>query len=257
MKIGAMNNPRENVLEWIEWAGSNGFDFIDLTIEPPAVAPEQIDIQKTKKLLKKYKLGIVGHMADFRLPKESMYSSLREVSKKEMIRAIRTHKKLGTKKVTIHAPNVFEIDFNKTYPIYSALIKDLLKETKRQGVKLMLENSYNTKDHVRLVDALLRKYPSLCLHLDVGHANLWVKKNMTFRYLKKYGKRIIHVHFSDNKGKEDEHKRLGAGKVPWAKIVKAIKQSGYDGTITMETFRSGKEGTVKSMRKLRKLWESC
>jgi sugar phosphate isomerase/epimerase len=73
----------------------------------------------------------------------------------------------------------------------------------------------------------------------------------------KYKKRVLHLHFSDNKGKDDDHRHLGYGNIDWKKLVVFLKKSGYDGTITCETFRSGKEGTVKSMRKLRKLWESC
>jgi len=257
MKIGAMNNPKENPAGWVMWVGKNHFDFIDFTVEPTAVMPDQIDVPGIKRLLKKHKLGIVGHMGDWRLAKESLYESLRDVSRMEMLRAIRMHKKLGAKKVTVHAPDIVEIKFNKIYPIYKSLVGDLLKEAKKQGIKLMLENSYNTKDHVRLIDALMRDYPQLGLHIDVGHANLRVKKNMTFRYLKKYGKRIIHFHFSDNRGREDDHKQLGAGKIPWIKIIIAIKKAGYDGTITCETFRSGKSGTIRSMKKLRKMWETC
>jgi sugar phosphate isomerase/epimerase len=256
MKIGAMNNPNANVYKELEWIGKNGFDYIDFTIEPTATMPEQLDVAKVKRLLKKYNLGIVGHMGDWKLAKESLYTSLRDVSRKEIIRAIRMHKKLGARKVTIHAPNFPDIEFKKARPIYKDLIKELLKEAKKQDIKLMFENGNNTKDHVRLIDALMRDFPALGLHIDVGHANLHVKKNMAFRYLKKYGKRVMHFHFSDNRGKGDNHKQLGAGNVPWAKVIEAIKKAGYDGTITCETFRSGKKGTIRSMKKLRKMWET-
>ncbi|MBW2971892.1 sugar phosphate isomerase/epimerase [Candidatus Woesearchaeota archaeon] len=258
MKIGVMNSPRENPASWVEWAGKNGFDFIDLTIEPPSVLPHQIDVKRLKALLRRYDLEVVGHMGDWRLAKESLYPCLREASKKEILNAIRTHKKLGAKKITIHAPNFPDIDFSMMFPIYSKLVGELLREAKKQGVTLMFENGgSNTKNHTRLIDALMRKYPSLGLHIDVGHANICVRKNLLFRFLKKHRKRVIHLHFSDNKGKADDHRHLGYGTVNWKKVVASLKKAGYDGTITLETFRSGKTGTLKSMKKLRKMWDSA
>ena len=35
MLIGAMNHPREDVLEEIRWMAEMGLEFVDLTFEPP------------------------------------------------------------------------------------------------------------------------------------------------------------------------------------------------------------------------------
>jgi len=43
MQIGAMNHPARSPLDEIEWIGTNGFDFVDLTLEPPAADPSQVD----------------------------------------------------------------------------------------------------------------------------------------------------------------------------------------------------------------------
>ena len=42
MKIGAMNHPARNPLEEIDWFGRHGFDFVDLTLEPPAADPAAV-----------------------------------------------------------------------------------------------------------------------------------------------------------------------------------------------------------------------
>ena len=48
MLIGAMNHPARPVIEEIEWMGELGFDFIDLTLEPPAaVPPERVARRRT------------------------------------------------------------------------------------------------------------------------------------------------------------------------------------------------------------------
>ena len=40
MKLGAMNNPRINLMKEIERIAGLGMDFIDLTIEAPAATPD-------------------------------------------------------------------------------------------------------------------------------------------------------------------------------------------------------------------------
>ncbi len=65
MKIGVMNNPRNDLLKEIEWILKNSFDFIDLTIEP--VKAYDINIQEVKEALKKSGLGVIGHTNPFPL----------------------------------------------------------------------------------------------------------------------------------------------------------------------------------------------
>ncbi|MBN1544134.1 sugar phosphate isomerase/epimerase [Candidatus Woesearchaeota archaeon] len=258
MQVGAMNNPHANINKEIEWIGKSGFDFIDLTIEPTRARPEDIDVKKAKALLRKYCLDVVGHMGDWRLPKDSHYESLRTVSAKEMVKAVRTHAKLGAKKVTIHAPGANDRIFDQSFERYSSLIATLLKEAKKLGVTIMIENGdINKSEWQMLMERLLRKFPRMALHIDVGHSNIGAKKNRIHHYMKKYGKRIRHFHFSDNKGKKDDHKELGWGRINWKEIITLIKRSGYDGTITLETFRSGPAGTIRSMKRLRKMWDAA
>jgi len=38
MLIGSMNNPSRPLAEQIQWLGKMGFDFLDLTLEPPHAA---------------------------------------------------------------------------------------------------------------------------------------------------------------------------------------------------------------------------
>jgi sugar phosphate isomerase/epimerase len=259
MKIGAMNNPYGNIYKEIEWIGKNGFDFIDFTIEQNTL-PERLDIGKAKRLIKRYKLGIVGHIGDWRLPKDSPYPSLREASKTETIKAMRALKKLGAKKITVHSFRVREAEFPEAEKICHDYFKTLLGEARRLKVTLMVENSshaYTDKMNWRLLTETLKAFPALKLHVDVGHANIGVRKNMTEHYFRRYGRRAIHIHLADNHGKSDEHLKLGAGTVKWKKIIKTLKEYGYDGTMTVETYASGKKGTIVSMKKLRKMWETC
>jgi hypothetical protein len=58
-----MNHPTRNPLEEIEWFGQHDFDFVDLTLEPPAADPDQIDTVALRKALDRHGLGVVAHTA--------------------------------------------------------------------------------------------------------------------------------------------------------------------------------------------------
>lgn len=68
---------------------------------------------------------------------------------------------------------------------------------------------------------------------------------------------FLGTHVSDNQGGHDDlHLPLGVGRIGWPKIVRALKNVGYDGTITVEVFADDDDYLVMSRDKLRKLWET-
>ena len=60
-------------------------------------------------------------------------------------------------------------------------------------------------------------------------------------FIQKFGHRIGHLHVSDNFGERDDHIPLGAGKIDFLKIVKALKKCGYDDTATFEIFSKDRQ----------------
>ena len=63
MMIGAMNHPARDVLKEIEWIGRMGFDFIDLTLEPPMALPRNLNFTDVRAALDANGLKVVGHTA--------------------------------------------------------------------------------------------------------------------------------------------------------------------------------------------------
>jgi hypothetical protein len=57
-----MNHPSRNAVKEIDWIGQHGFDFVDLTLEPPA-APGQTDAAAVRAALAGQGLGVVAHTA--------------------------------------------------------------------------------------------------------------------------------------------------------------------------------------------------
>jgi len=56
--------------------------------------------------------------------------------------------------------------------------------------------------------------------------------------------------------RDDDHLPLGAGRIDWDEVVKAIKKTGYDGTFTMEVFSNDRRYVLASVEKFKELWQS-
>lgn len=254
MKIGYPNNPRKNILEEIEWIGRNKFDFVDLFLEEDMAVPEKIDVEKVKKLLKKYKLDIVGHTAWY-LPIGSPIKSLREAAIKEAVRYFEVFRKVGAEFVTIHANwpggSMFSEKEGMEFQVDS--LRKLVKEAKKYKIKIIYELVTTPMDSIENISTITKKVPGLFLHLDTGHANLFGKTPE--KVIKKFRGKIKHVHMHDSKRDLDLHLPMGFGTINWVKTIRTLKKY-YDGTITLEIFNEDKNYILFSKEKLRKMWNS-
>ncbi len=253
MKIGAMNYPKNNLIKEIKWISENGFDFIDLTIEPPEA--HKIDTKKVRKALKDFNLDAIGHTNPF-LPSIFPIQSIRKVCLNEFKEYVNMFTKIGIKLVNIHpfydAPFLSDEDKIKANIQF---LKQVNKLCKSKGVTLMIENYIKPFDSPEVFTRILKEVPDLKIHLDVGHCNINQEKNLTEAFFKKFGNKIIHLHFSDNNGKDDDHLPLGCGNIEWEKIIKIIKESKFDRTITLEIFSPDRDYLLLSRDKLRNWWK--
>ena len=53
-------------------------------------------------------------------------------------------------------------------------------------------------------------------------------------YVRRLGRRMGHLHVSDNDGRSDTHLIPGEGTMPLGKILKDIQDAGYGGNVTIE-----------------------
>lgn len=258
MQIGAMNDPRHDVLREIHGIAEMGLEFIDLTLEPPAAASWRVDPEQIRRALEEHGLGVVGH-TPYYLPIGSAVDGVRRAAVAELRRCMEIFAEVGARWMNVHpdrhAPmhdRAFFVERDRES------LRELIEAGRETGVGVMVENLPRDFNNAKQLGELLDPLPELGLHLDIGHANLLVDHNTTEEILAAYGSRLRHVHLHDNRGgSADLHLPLGAGTVDVARKVKALRSCNYDGTITLEVFTPDKHFLGYSRDTLRRLWDEC
>ena len=128
------------------------------------------------------------------------------------------------------------------------------------GLCVCLENMF-PKCHAFFEPAdfeyILQQFPDLMLTLDTGHANIGGQGGRrTLDFIEKLGSRIDHLHISDNSGKRDDHLPVGSGTIDFLKIIRTLKQCGYDDTATLEIFSDDRRELKKSRERFEEMLKS-
>lgn len=255
MEIGAMNNPQADLGSELRAIAKAGFDFLDLTLEPPAAASWRVDPRWLREALQEQSLGVVGHTAYY-LPIASPFEEVRRAAVAELKRCLMVFAELGVRWMNVH-PDHYAPHHERKFYIERDLesLSELLDVGRQVGVGLMLENLPGEFNSAAQLADLLEPLPELGLHLDIGHANLLTKQNTVEDILQVYGKRLQHVHLHDNRGGGDDlHLPLGAGLIDIPRHLRTLQKIGYDGTITLEVFTPNREYLIYSRDLLRRVW---
>ncbi|PTY08532.1 sugar phosphate isomerase/epimerase [Opitutaceae bacterium EW11] len=258
MQIGAMNNPSEPVASEIAWMAELKLDFIDLTLEPPEAATWRVDANDLRRRLHDHGLGVIGHTA-FYLPLASSFESLRCAALDELKRAAELFAALGAKWMNLHpdgyAPFTDDATILRRNMDSLAAIAEFGKTV---GVRVMLENVPGRFNSVAQLEPIFRRVPEAGLHLDIGHSNLSVEHNTAGELIHTFSDRLAHVHLHDNRGGHaDLHLALGMGNMDVPHHVRVLRESGYDGTITLEVFSKDRHFLAYSRDRLREYWDTA
>jgi len=261
MRYGAMNFPIKPLLREIEEIGNLGFDYMELTMDPPEATPERIREQKEEIMmsLDQYKMSLVGHLPTF-LSTADLYESLRQASLREIFAAMEAGIELGIKKMVLHPSfisglAVFIRDAVKRYALES--LHAIYEKARELQIILCLENLFPQTTFPAAPDQfgeIFSLFPDLRLTLDTGHAHIGTQRNRAAEFLRKFPDRLSHLHVSDNFGKEDNHLPIGAGTIDFYKILKDLKKIGYDDTLTIEVFSRNRDYLRIGREKIQEMW---
>ena len=244
MLYGAMNFPVRPVLQELDAISGLGFDYLELTMDPPKAHHTTIRREREAilKNLDRFEMKLVCHLPTF-LSTADLTESLRQTSVRETLESLEVAAELNALKVVLHPSyitglSVFVVDKAKKLAMES--LSQIVEKADSLGLQLCIENMFpRSNSLVQPQDFLdiFDKFPTLKFTLDTGHAHIGStadRRNLEF--LDKLGDRIAHVHASDNFGKEDNHLPIGAGTIDFHKIIRGLIAIGYDDTVTFEIF---------------------
>jgi sugar phosphate isomerase/epimerase len=250
VEVGAMNSPFRPVAGEIRRIAAAGFDYVDLTLEPPGAWP--VEANEIRALLDETRLGVVGHTA-FYLPVASPFGPLRAAARNLIVAALEVFAAVGARVVTLHPDPV-----TRSFPRAEVLAgnaeaaRELGDAAAARDIALAIENLGPAFGTAADLAPLVEAHPAVRFHLDVAHAHLGGRR-MT-ELLAAFADRLAHVHVSDNLGVDDLHLPLGAGSIPWPEVVAALKEAGYAGTVTLEVFSRELRHLDVSQRLWREWW---
>ena len=127
------------------------------------------------------------------------------------------------------------LDWDQNYKDYVGALKVCAAYCQSAGVLMSVEphpGRYlaNTDGALRLLEHV--NSPAMCVNFDPSHTfPVGDFPNITVYRL---GKHIKHCHVSDNDGVTNVHWRPGMGKIDWTAMFQALKDTGYDGVISIE-----------------------
>ena len=159
---------------------------------------------------------------------------------------------LGVPRLVVHPgffayPEIVDDEWEWNRRMYTALIPAL----REHGVVCCLENMFTMKGRKvlcgpcaspgeanRWIDALNdiagERLFGFCL--DVGHAQL-VGRDI-YPFVLELRKNLTCLHIHDNDGEGDEHVFPYTGMMDWERFCMALRDAGYRGDLSFETFRS-------------------
>ena len=263
MQFGAMNFPVTPVLDEIDAFARLEFNYLELAMDPP-MAHHSILSSARKSITRALKangLGLVCHLPTF-VTTADLTESLRRASVMEMHRSLEVATDLGAGKVVLHPSmaggmGAFVMDLVKGHAF--DFLSEMVVAANRLGVIICLENMFpRNRLGVEPEDfeEIFKVFPSLKMTLDTGHANIDDRRGRRLRAMvEQFGRRINHLHISDNQGRIDDHLAVGQGTIKFADLVRRLKKAGYNDTVTLEVFDPNRKMLVASRERIRALFD--
>lgn len=264
MQYGAMNFPIKPVADELDEIAALGFDYLELTLDPPQAHYTAIRQQMDSLIsaLDAHAMNVICHLPTF-VSTADLTDSIRDASLQEMFHSMEVAVELGAQKVVLHPGHIGGLGI---YVKETALahanesLTAIIDRGQELGLAVCLENmfprcrAYFEPAHF---EEILQQFPDLKLTLDTGHANIGAQNGRRIlEFIEKFGARIGHLHISDNYGERDDHIAPGTGTIDFAKFVQALKQCGYDDTATLEIFSEDRRELKNSRDRFDHLFKS-
>lgn len=258
MKYGAAGFPIKPVCDEIKKAGDLGFDFFELSMDPPEGHWMKVRDMENRIIsaMETAGLGVVCHLPSF-VYTPDLSPVIRRASLDEMLHSLDAAAGIGAHKAVLHpgyitGMGIFVMETAAAYARESLVT--IVEKADSLNIVLCFENmfpGYHVFYDPDQFDPLFQEFAHMKMTLDTGHANIGdPDQTRLAAFVHRFAHRIGHVHVSDNFGKADEHLAVGKGNIDFKAFAAILKQAGYDGTITLEVFSPDTDDLVQSREKL-------
>lgn len=166
---------------------------------------------------------------------------IREWILKRIRASIRFTSDLGAQSLVIHPGWLTATDRfmkGRAWELNIRSVRWLLRYANEYGVDLLMENVPQSKPYLLVSVSDFEMFYEeikfdLGIVLDIAHSHL---QGETLDFIESFSDKIRHVHVSDNHGESDEHLPIGEGSIDWQKALNALKNIGYSGWVTIESY---------------------
>ena len=245
MYLGTFADPRSAVEQELFYAREKGFDFLELSLEGPRTTLEQLAPRAGELARLRDELGIFYTChTPWGWNVGNPYPKVREATVQQVIDVIGFAEQIEARLVTVHMHTRFGLfDKKELIQCMAEGLSKLCDRAEQSGMAVTVENVDQGPEDMRRFFEL---EPRAKFHLDVGHANLLCANGANiYRFIQDFRDRLHHVHVHDNRGGHnvdgDLHLALGMGNIDWPRVVKALKDAGYNRTVTFEVFAKNRQ----------------
>ena len=131
--------------------------------------------------------------------------------------------------------------------VRTAWLGELVDAAHSRGLTITLEN---VEEPLSILAEVFTRIPRMKACLDIGHASLDGDNERPFQLLSLIRDRLALVHAHDNRQGHGEagdlHLPFGRGTIGLETILRSVRDSGFDGHVTLELFTGTREEKTES-----------
>ena len=246
---------------------ASGFKVIELSFEPPHSFDLNEDLVQKVDGLREDGIAFSMHGPFLETNLGSYLDEIINLSRERVVKCLELSARLHADPVVIHPGYSF---FRKLKEFDAGLrqrfldiLKGVAQKAQDLGVRIALENvfmSYFYFQHLEEFRDIVNAAPGCGVALDIGHA--YISKCM-MKYprpeesilddVRRMGiEHLFHVHLHNNDGSRDDHNFI-EGRIDMARILKGLKDLGYDGKVVIETLDAEKMGFAPVINQLNRI----
>lgn len=129
-------------------------------------------------------------------------------------------------------------------------IVHLFEYASDRGIRASLENLFPSEFYFNttpseFIEFMEEESIKLNVTFDVGHANI---ENRISGFVEKLLDRVLEIHFTDNRGSNDDHHNIGDGSIDWNYLFHKLRTKEFNGIAVVEAMSD----PMKSLTRLRK-----